>query len=278
MPVSWFDFLLSGACDIDSLNNRDEPLIEKVTQLMERPLSAYHRSRVTGLDHVPEGPCLYVGNHNAGIYTPDTWLFCGAVYREHGLSAVPYGLGHEVAIRLKGACGPLVKLGAVRASHDNAHRLFEAGHKALVYPGGDVESMRPFAMRNRIVFGGRQGYIRLALRERVPVVPVVTAGAHACFVVLSDNRWLAKMLGLDRSIRMKIMPLTFALPWGLWLGFPPPYLPLPVRIFIEIMEPIRFERDGPEASEDPEYVAQCASHVQAMMQTTMDRLVQQRMR
>ena len=55
----------------------------------------------------------------------------------------------------------------------------------LVYPGGDREVFRTWRDRNRIDFGGRLGFVRLALRTGVPVVPagsgapVVKVGPHS---------------------------------------------------------------------------------------------------
>jgi hypothetical protein len=70
----------------------------------------------------------------------DSFIFGAAVYEAHGLDAVPYGLGHEVAIQLPLIHQLVVPLGAVRACHENAHRLFERGCKVVVYPGGDLDA------------------------------------------------------------------------------------------------------------------------------------------
>ncbi len=275
--MGWRDLVLSDDYDIDSLVNRDEAVIERIAPIAEW-VRRYHKASVSGLEHVPDGPALYVANHNAGFWTPDTWIFTKAVYDRFGIDAVPYGLGHEFAIRLRGAHSLLVKLGAVRASHDNAQRLFEAGKKVLVYPGGDEDAWRPFSRRHEIVFGGRRGYIRLALRAGVPIVPVVSCGAHSTWVVMSDNKWLARLIGVDRSLRIKVWPTILSMPWGVTVGPPPPYLPFPSRILIEALEPIRFDRTGPEAAADDSWVAHCARRVESRMQTCLDRLSVERRR
>ena len=208
--------------------------------------------------------------------TVDSFIFGAAVYHQRGIVDVPYGLGHEWMIRAPGAHPLLMRLGAVRACHENAQRLFAANHKVLVYPGGDVDSCRPFRDRHRIVFDGRKGYIRLAIRSGVPVIPVVSCGAQSIWVVLSDMRWLAKLLGFDKWLRIKVMPLTLSVPWGLTLGLPPPFIPLPVRILIEILEPIEFDRHGEEAASDEAYVDACASLVETTMQRCLDKLADER--
>lgn len=275
--MNWRDLFFSSEYDIDRLDNRDEAFIERVLGLASA-LKRWHQAEVRGVERIPTGSGLYVGNHNAGPMTCDSWLFGAAVLKERGLVDVPFGLGHEWAIRIRGVHPILVKVGAVRACHENAHRLFQAGHKVLVYPGGDVDSCRPFNQRHEICFDGRTGYVRLAIREGVPIIPVVASGAQSTWLVISDMRWLARAIGLDRTVRMKVVPLALTIPWGLTLGFPPPYLPFPSRILIEILEPIYFEQTGAQAAEDAAYVSTCARRVETAMQGSLDRLKVERRR
>lgn len=264
--------------DIDSIDNRDPELVERVIAMLEAPLFRYFRPVTTGFERIPPGPALYVGNHNAGPLTPDTFTFAIAAHREHGIDAVPYGLGHEVAIQVPFVHQFLVPLGAVRASHDTAHRLFARGKKVLVYPGGDLDAWRSHWDRDKVIFGPRRGYIRLALREDVPIVPIVTAGAHEAFFVLNDGRWLAKLLRTDALFRIKVWPIVFSLPWGLTVGPPLPYLPFRTRIHQEVLPPIRFERTGADAAADEEYVERCHQRVHGAMQRSLTKLAAERRR
>ena len=258
--------------DIDSFDNRDERVIEWLARVVERTLVPYHRAEVAGVERIPSGGALYVANHNSYTYTPDTYIFALSALRAHGIDAVPYGLAHEVIYSLPPVNQVLAPLGAVRASHRNGERLLRAGKKVLVYPGGDVDALRPFRDRHRLVFGGRKGYVRLALRSGVPIVPVVTAGAHGTFVVLDDLRWLARAIGADRLLRVKVWPLTLSFPWGLTLGPPPPWIPFPAKILIEVLDPVVFDRSGADAADDEAYVARCASLVEEPMQAALSRL------
>lgn len=262
--------------DIDSLDQRDPQLMARFFALLEPFLETWFHPQVRGLERIPDGPALYVGNHNGGLLSADTFVLGAKVLRARGIDAMPYGLGHEVAISLPGVKQLLVPLGAVRASHENAHRLFARGHKVLVYPGGDLDAMRAFRMRDRIIFGARRGYIRLALRADVPVIPVVAAGAHETYLVLHDGRFLAKALRLDKLLRIEVFPITLSVPWGLIVGITPPYFPMPTRIFLEVMEPIHFERSGEEAADDADYVEQCHLRVHSAMEATLARLAAER--
>ncbi len=262
--------------DANSLDNRDSETMAKYLGFVDGFLRRYHRAEVRGVERVPKGAGLYVGNHNAGPLTPDSFLFCAEVYHAHGEDAVPYGLAHETAVTLPGVRDVFIPLGAVRGSPENARRLFEAGKKMLVYPGGDLDSMRPFRKRNKIVFGGRQGYARVAIRHGIPITPVVSAGAHSTWIVLTDGRRFAKWLGVDKLMRLKAWPIVLSMPWGLTLGPVPFYFPFPTKILIDLLDPIRFERSGEKAASDDAYVAECDSHVRNVMQVALTRLAAER--
>lgn len=264
--------------DIDSVENRDPVFLGRLERAIKKPLWRYFKAQIGGLERIPKGSCLYVGNHSSGLLTPDSYIFCGAVYDHQGLEGLPYSLAHEVVLRLPGFRQLLIKLGAIRASKENAAKVFAAGGKIMVYPGGDVENMRPWRERNRIVFANRRGYIRLALRHNVPIVPVISAGAHETFMILHDMRGLAKALKLDKIFRLSVAPLTLSIPWGLTLGVLPFYIPYPTRILMEILEPIAFERSGAEAAEDETYVQACAKEVEKQMQRALTQLAAERER
>lgn len=262
--------------DTDALDNRDETVMEAMAGLVERTVEPYHRAEVRGIERVPEGGALYVGNHNSWAYMPETYLLSLAAYRRFGIEAVPYGLMHEVMLELPIINPLMTSLGAVRASHENGERLLSAGKKVLVFPGGDVESLRPFKDRDRVVFDDRSGFVRLALRTGVPIVPVVAAGAHSTFVIVDDMRWLAEAIGAKRFLRIKAWPLTLSMPWGITLGPTFPFLPFPSKILMEVLEPVRFARTGAEAAEDENYVKSCARAVQENMQAALTRLAAER--
>jgi 1-acyl-sn-glycerol-3-phosphate acyltransferase len=262
--------------DIDNLDNRDPQFIARLADFVDRFVRPYFRAEVRGLGRIPPGAALYVGNHNGGLVNMEAYVFGAAVYRARGLDDVPFGLGHEIAISLPVLNQLVGPMGVVRASHDTAHRLFARGSKVLVYPGSDLDAMRPFRHRGRVVFGGRRGYVRLALREGVPVVPVVAAGAHSTLVILDDMRWLARLVGADRFLRVKAWPIALALPWGVMFGPVLLYWPWPSRILVEVLDPIRFDRRGAEAAADEAFVRDCALRVEAAMQQALDALESER--
>lgn len=264
--------------DVDRIDNRDPERIRQVYEILVPVLRWYFRPVVRGIERVPEGPALFVGNHSGGLLTPDTFTFLAEVYEQRGLADLPFGLAHEVALGVPVLRDFIVPLGAIRAGHHTALRAFEAGFKVLVYPGSDYDAFRPYRDRNRVVFGPRRGYVRLALRCCVPIVPVVTAGGHEVFRVLSDGRTIAKYLPLAKLLRAKVWPIALSIPWGLTIGPTPFYLPLRSRFFQEVLPPIRFERTGDDAANDTGYVEACHRRVLRAMQDGLDRLTEERTR
>ena len=266
---------LPGFHDVNSLENRDPRVLERFADIAGPILWKWFRPRVRGLDNIPTGGALYVCNHSGGFMTPDTWIFAVALTRERGTDDVPYALAHQVVMEAPLTNQMLPAMGAIAANPKNAHRVFAAGHKVLVYPGGDLDAFRSSRDRGRIVFGPRRGYVRLAVREGVPIIPVVSAGSHDVWWVVSDGRWLSRLLRTHRFLRTDVLPITVSVPWGLTVGAPP-FVPLPVRVLIEVLEPIYFERSGLEASNDADYVERCHERVIGAMQLALDKLMRER--
>ncbi len=266
---------LPGFHDVNSLDNRDPKVLQRFADLAGPMLWKWFRPRVRGLENVPDGGALYVCNHSGGFMTPDTWILAVALTRERGTDDVPYALAHQVVMEAPLTNQLLPAMGALAANPENAHRVFAAGRKVLVYPGGDLDAFRPSRDRGRVVFGPRRGYVRLALREGVPIIPVVSAGSHDVWWVLSDGRWLSRLLRTHRFLRTDVLPITVSVPWGLTVGAPP-FLPLPVSVFIDVLEPIYFERSGPEAADDVGYVEACHQRVLETMQAALDQLIEER--
>ncbi len=269
------DAVSDRACDAPFVDERDLEKVDAFLDAIEGPLDRWFRPVVRGFERIPQGSALVVANHNGGVLMPDLWMIGAAFRKARGSAQLPYALGHDAALDAP-VLGPALRaLGGARACHRSANALFRAGKKVLVFPGGDLENLRPFSARDRIVFGGRKGYVRLAIRHGVPISPIVTSGAHSGMVVLDDGQKLARALHLDK-LRIHVLPTVLTVPWGITIGFPPPYLPLPVRTYIEALAPITFARSGAEAAADDGYVEQCHAEVVRRMQAALERLSAER--
>src|SRR6266516_3963746 len=170
---------------VADLDERDPDYIRESLPRLWLAASLYFRGEVRGLGNIPEeGPVLLVGNHSGGTLTPDTGVFTLAVHAYFGVERRFYQLAHNLVLSMPGL-GFLRKYGTVAASPENADKALASGAALLVYPGGDYEVHRPTWEGNRVDFGGRKGFIRLALEQDVPIVPVVAIGGQETALFLS---------------------------------------------------------------------------------------------
>jgi 1-acyl-sn-glycerol-3-phosphate acyltransferase len=270
---------LSGVAEIArrripraDLDERDPDFIRERLPLMWLLASIWYRGEVRGLGNIPdEGPVLLVGNHSGGNMTPDTAVFTLAFNTYFGVERAFFQLAHNLVLSMPGL-GSLRKFGTVAASPENARKALDAGAALLVYPGGDYEVHRPSWERNRVDFNGRKGFIRLALEQNVPIVPVVSIGGQETALFLTRGERLAHLLALDRMFRLKVLPISIGLPWGLNVGDMLGHLPLPSKITIETLPAIDPRTEfGPDPDVDDVY-----DHLIRLMQATLDALAAER--
>jgi 1-acyl-sn-glycerol-3-phosphate acyltransferase len=220
------------------LDERDPDYIRETLPGLWMLASLYFRAEVRGLQNIPEeGPVLLVGNHSGGNVTPDTHVFTLAFSTYFGVERRFFQLAHNLVLSMPGL-GMLRKYGTVAATPENAEQALDVGAALLVYPGGDYEVHRPTWESARVDFGGRKGFIRLAQRKGVPLVPVVAIGGQETALFLSRGERIARLLGLDRMFRLKVLPVSLALPWGLNVGDMLGHIPLPAKITMQVLEPI----------------------------------------
>ena len=254
------------------LDERDPDYIRENLPTAWLLSSLWFRGEVRGLGNIPEtGPVLLVGNHSGGNMTPDTTVFTLAFCAYFGVERPFYQLAHNLVLSMPGLSF-LRKYGTVAASPENAHKALQAGAALLVYPGGDWEVHRPSTDRNRVDFNRRKGFIRLALEHDVPIVPVVSIGGQETALFLSRGDRLARLFGLDRMFRLKVLPISLALPWGLNVGDMLGHIPLPAKITVEALPPIYAREEfGNEPDLDEVY-----DHVTRLMQDTLDAMAAER--
>lgn len=250
-------------------------LIAATVPTVDRLCRLWYRLEVDGLQSIPAGGALLVGNHNSGTMFLEAIGTYARYYQVRGTEELLAGLSHDALVDAPLLGRLLVRVGALRANHQTAAAAFAAGRKVVVFPGGNREAFRPWHRRHEIALEGRYGFVRLALRHQVPIVPVVFVGGHSGLLVLSDGRRLASAIGADRWLRSDTWPLMLALPWGIALG-PLPHLPLPVRCHSRFLPPISVAEYTPQDADDPEVVHALHAQVVERMQAAMDALVAER--
>jgi 1-acyl-sn-glycerol-3-phosphate acyltransferase len=254
------------------LDDRDPDYVREKLPISWLAATLWYRAEVRNMKNVPErGPVLLVGNHTGGNMSPEVVILPLAFSTFFGVERPFYQLAHNLV--LASPLGPyLRRWGAMAASHRHARDALAAGAAVLVFPGGDWEVHRPSWEGNRIDFDGRKGFVKLALAANVPIVPVVTIGGQETALFLSRGAWLARLTGASRALRLKVIPISLALPWVVNVGDLLGHIPLPAKITIEVLEPIDLrERFGDDPDPDDVY-----EHVTGVMQRALDGLAAER--
>ena len=261
-----------------SLEERDPKFIENLMPILGILYNYYFQVQTSGWENIPEGKVLFVGSHNGGLASPDTSMMLYDWLRRFGTQKPIYGLMHpKVWEVFPPAAEMAMKGGAIMAHPKMAYAALRSGASILVYPGGAEDVFRPHQMRDKIYFADRQGFIKVALRENVPIVPAISWGAHDTLIVLTDlykimqqfHKWGMPWLF---DVDPLVFPVYLGLPWGLAVG-PLPNIPLPVRMYTRVCPPIVFERYGKEAASDRTYVNKCYELVKNQMQQELDNLI-----
>jgi 1-acyl-sn-glycerol-3-phosphate acyltransferase len=256
-------------------SSRDPEFIRRAMPVLETYVR-WFRPEVRGFDRVPaKGPFLVVGNHSGGATPPDLPILMTTWWRERGVDEPVYGLFHSMFMNLPGVGPQMHKAGALEAGWDNAEAVLGQGGIVIVFPGGDHEAMRPFSDRDKIDFAGRKGFLRLALRAGVPIVPAVSCGAHDTVLVLTRGERLARMSPLLRRWRVKTQPFMLGAPWGISPGLPT--LQLPAKVVVELGEPIDLTAElGAGAEADDAKLDQAYERVTGAMQDILSGLAAER--
>lgn len=241
---------LQGAYDVDDFGF-DRDLTEQVLMPLARPLyQRYWRVRTIGIDRVPSAGALLVANHS-GTLPFDAVMTKLALYDEHPDRPHLRPLTADLAFRAP-LLGPLIrKSGGVLAHDDDAAALLRDGALVGVWPEGFKGIGKPYRERYRLQRFGRGGFVEVALRTQVPIVPVAIVGAEEIYPLVANVRPLARLLGLP------YFPITWQFPALGPLGV----VPLPSRWLIAFDDPIPTAGHDPADAEDPSVVLDLADRV-----------------
>ncbi|NUS44963.1 MAG: acyltransferase family protein [Mycobacteriaceae bacterium] len=244
---------------------RDHPLLP-----VARAYTNYFTPSVEGLENLPAtGPALVVGNHSSIYWCPEVWVTFLAMLERRAADQPCFGLAHEVLLKAPVLGEALRQFGVLPAAPEAAEGGLKDGGAVMVYPGGDWEACRPWTERAKVDFAGRKGFIRLALKAGVPVVPAVASGGHDSIFILDRGAKIAEVLRLNSLVRAKVFPITVGLPFG--VAPIVPQIPLPTTVAVSFLPPLTWSTE-PGDPDDDAFVDACFDTTLDAMQTEMDRL------
>lgn len=266
--------LVQRRVDKWSLDSIDPEFARRQRYLWNFVEDHYFRMEIEGWHRLPDPPALIVGVHAAGIFPVEAWMFGLQWNRRFGDKRIMHGTAHDALMAT-----PLVgeyfrRMGVMSASPDKVSAALEAGRDVAIYPGGDVDSLRPWTKRDEVTLAGRRGFVKLAIRTGTPIVPLAATGGMDTMFTLPGGKTIARALGLKRLARVESLPLAVGLPWGIAPGVIP-FLPLPAKLRVELLDPL-FVDDDPERADDDEYVDMVYREVEWRIEQGMGRLARRR--
>jgi len=173
------------------------------------------RVEVDGIERLPPGRALLVGNHAFGW---DVVFAMSAIRARTGRPV--WALGEHAWWKIPVARSVAAELGAVDGTPENADTLLSRDQLVLDLPGGLREALKPRELRYRLLWGQRYGFVRAAIRNQAPIVPLASIGADELFDLVGNafargNRWLrgagipiprsARLLPIPHFVRMKFI-------------------------------------------------------------------------
>jgi len=198
----------------------------------------YHRYEVQGIEHLLTGTPVMIAGYHGRPLAHDLCILTVEVFERLGY--LPHGVAHGGFEHIPGGARALRELGFVTSAADELEQVVARGEHILVAPGGTRECTRPFWQRYRVDWGKRTGYLRLARKYGLPIVPVAATGIDSAYISLLDGRRWGKRLKLPARLPL----IAFVGVGGMW----PLAAPLPVKIRQWIGPPIDVGRDGDGAS------------------------------
>jgi hypothetical protein len=226
-----------------------------------RALRIWHRYEIIGLEPLLQpGAKLIVAYHGRPLAL-DQCMLTVTLYERLGY--LPHGIIHGAFDQLRGLRWLSDGLGFVTGDGAELTEVVARGEHILVQPGGTREGCRSFRHRYQVSWGERVGYLRLAIKYGLPIVPVAGDGVDDAYVGLNDGYALGRRLGAPAGL-----PLWLGVgATGIW----PLSLPFPVKMTQYVGAPIVRHLGGRIDPEDRAALLDVHQEVRGAVQALLDR-------
>jgi len=196
------------------LGGPDEATMQRQKYFWNFLVDYRFRMEFDGWENLPNPPVLLVGIHSGAPFVWDAWTVGVQWWRKFGQDRPLHGTAHDVLMAM-----PLVgryfrAMGVLPAAPDSMATALAKGRDVAVWPGGEVDSLRPWTERDRANLAGRKGFVKMAIRAGVPIVPIATVGGADAMPVMIRGGQLSRTLRQDKLLRLKVFPIAVSLPWG----------------------------------------------------------------
>ena len=216
--------------DVDRWGRSEK--MRALTRTMYEPFYKYwFRVEWEGFEHLPlDGGALLVSNHAAAVPSDAPAIMHGI---ERDLGRPVYGLAENLFRRMPAIGTMWSRVGGVTANPDNAYRLLHDDRElVLVFPEGTKGPGKLYRERYQLARFGRGGFVEIAMRAGVPIIPIAVVGAEESMPILWKSKRLARLTGIP------YFPVTANM-----LAFGPlgAFAYVPAKFKIRVLPPIHFD-------------------------------------
>ena len=219
----------------------------------------YWRVEIDGIEHVPKsGRGVLVGMHRGFMPFDGVMALFALVTRAN---RIPRFLIHPSLTKFPFLADFMAKLGGIMACQENGDWVLRRDELLGVFPEGIRGAFTMYSRAYTLGKFGRDEFVRMALRNRAPILPFVTVGSAEIYPILKrvDWKWF------KRYTEWPFLPITAA-----------PF-PLPSKWHTQFLPPMHIEEQyGPEAADDPRTVHRISLEVRQRMQAAIDELLLRR--
>lgn len=239
----------------------DEEYIAAYGRTLFRFLHRYWwRIETRGLEHVPrQGRAVLAGVHR-GFQPWDGVMTLHTIATRLGRH--PRFLIHPGLIKFPFLANYMTRLGGIVACQENADWVLGNDELLGFYPEGIRGAFSLYRDAYRLKKFGRDEFVKVALRNRAPIIPFVTVGSAEIFPILGKIEWR----WFKRYTEWPFLPIA-----------PPFVIPLPSKWHMRFLEPLPVHlRHPPEAADDPAVVREISLRVRERMEEALQDMLGKR--
>ena len=251
--------------DVDEWGRSEK--MRRIARTAYEPIySSWFRTEWEGFEHIPKtGGALLVANH-AGAVPSDAPVIMHGIERDLGRPV--YGLAENLFRTLPFAGTMWSRFGGVNAHPDNAYRLLHDQQQlVLVFPEGVKGPSKLVGQRYRLQRFGRGGFVEIAMRAGVPIIPIAVTGNEETAPII------ARMPGIARQLGLPYLPLT---PQMLVLGPLGALVPLPAKFRLRVLPPVKFDVPPDQERYSPSRVMAAAERIKDQIQSEVFTMLAER--
>lgn len=219
----------------------------------------WNRVDVYGIENVPnKGSALLISNHG-GVVPLDAAHIVTSLIMKKEKPRLVRTLVERFLPTLPFVYTFMSRVGQVVGTYENAEIIVDSGELLQIFPEGAKGATKPYYKYYELE-EFNVGFMEIALKKKIPIIPIGVVGSNEQALILFDFKSLAKLLRLPNFPVTPFWPLMG--PLGL--------MPLPSKYRIIFGAPMDFTDHSEDILEDPEKVKVLVEEVRSEVKRLID--------